>query len=125
MPTLDTSKMKKDTMQTTLVSDENYMRLKDLADEAGQTIEEMLESTIIQSKVSDQERLSQAAIALKDDYENDPELTGFTALDGGPFYDYNDEELKRIDLQGKPAPALFFREAPTQSADTVLLVKTV
>ena len=91
MPTLDTSNMKKDTMQTILLSDENYMRLKDLADEAGQTIEEMLESTIIQSKASDQERLSQAAIALKDDYENDPELTSFTALDGEHFYDYNDE----------------------------------
>ena len=34
-------------MQTILVSDENYMRLKDLAEEQGQTIEEMLEAVII------------------------------------------------------------------------------
>jgi len=32
--------------------------------------------------------LSEAAELLRDDYENDSELTAFTALDGEPFYDY-------------------------------------
>ena len=79
-------------MQTILVSDENYVRLKDLANEAGQTIEEMLEKTLIQPKTTDQDRLRQAALALQDDYAHDKELTAFTALDGEPFYDYDDEE---------------------------------
>ncbi len=79
-------------MQSILVSDENYMRLKDLAEEQGQTIEEMLEAVIIQQKTILQKRLEQAAIALQDDYANDPELTAFTALDEEAFYEYDDEK---------------------------------
>ena len=79
-------------MQSILVSDENYMRLKDLAEEQGQTIEELLEAVIIQQKTILQKRLEQAAIALQDDYANDPELTAFTALDEEPFYEYDDEK---------------------------------
>ena len=39
-------------------------------------------------------RLAAAAAALRQDYENDPELTAFTALDGEDFYDYDDYEKK-------------------------------
>lgn len=77
-------------MQTILVSDENYVQWKHLADKAGQTIEGMLES-IVKTKTTNQERLRQAALALQEDYANDEELTAFTALDGEDFYEYDDE----------------------------------
>lgn len=35
--------------------------------------------------------LQTAAEALAQDYENDPELTAFTALDGEEFYEYGEE----------------------------------
>ena len=36
------------------------------------------------------QRMVAAAEALRWDYENDPELTAFTALDGEDFYDYEE-----------------------------------
>ena len=83
-------------MQTILVRDENDRRLKDLAKEQGQTLEEMLEAVIIQPKATLQMRLEQAAIALQNDYANDPKLTAFTALDEKPFYEYDDKNMTAI-----------------------------
>ena len=36
-------------------------------------------------------RMAAAAAALQGDYENDKELTAFTALDGEDFYEYDEK----------------------------------
>jgi hypothetical protein len=45
-------------------------------------------------------QMAAAAESLRWYYENDPELTAFTALDGEDFYDYEEERS----LVGQPGP---------------------
>jgi len=70
-----------------LLEPEQHQALTEIARKENRSlsdlIREMLQAMLEERR---QQELAQAAQALLADYQNDPELTAFTALDGEDFY---------------------------------------
>ena len=77
-------------MPLTLQNPELERLAKDVAERTGEPLEQAVLSAL-QEKLERlsplAERLAMAASALQKDYEQDKELTAFSALDGEPLYD--------------------------------------
>lgn len=58
---------------------------------------EIIQAESISTKEQRSQKLAVEAIRAYEEYQNDPELTIFTCLDGEDFYEYSDEDFEQLD----------------------------